>query len=123
MLLLHSLLACGSAEEACRAACLDFESIALELQRATGDDYPPMSSAEYKAMCDAAPRTDDCGDCYAWIQEQAYTPYAVGWDCGCGLDAAGVAECRQEPDVPEDEAAASVADCIETCEPYGLVAP
>jgi hypothetical protein len=119
LLTLAPLLGCKKDPEpdACATACLAMEA---ELTAAIGAAGGEVDSEAWQGMCADAPTDADCETCFAWFQSEYIASLGVGWDCGCGFDAEGVAECRQQTGVEQSDADAAIASCELACEEQGL---
>ena len=119
LLALSLPLACKKEAEpdACATACLAMEG---ELTTAITAAGGTVDSAAWQEMCAQAPLDADCETCFAFFQDEYIATLGVGWDCGCGFDAEGVAECRQQTEVSDTDANAAITSCELACDEQGL---
>lgn len=119
ILFLSLTLGCKKEPEpdACATACLALEA---DLTTALTDAGETVDAEAWQAMCAAAPMDADCETCFTYIQDTFMWPLGVGWDCGCGLDTEGVAECRMDTGLSDSDAQAALTNCELTCEAQGL---
>lgn len=101
----------------CSEACLDMEEGLSASLEANGH---PVDSAQWQAMCREAPSDATCESCFQHIQESWFAPLALAWDCGCGLDAEGVAECQQATDESSPSVTTALSTCLLICEDQEL---
>ncbi len=117
--LLLLLVACApkTSPYQCSEACLDMEAGLSGALEASGH---PVDSAQWQAMCREAPTDASCEQCFQHIQQSWFAPLALAWDCGCGLDAEGVAECQQDPDPDSVTVGNALDSCLSICEDQAL---
>jgi hypothetical protein len=113
------LLACApkTSPYQCSEACLDMEAGLSASLESMGH---PVESAQWQAMCREAPVDASCEECFQHIQQAWFAPLGLGWDCGCGLDSQGVAECQQEPDPDSSAVGVALDSCLAICEDQSL---
>lgn len=117
--LLVALASCTPKESPylCAEACLDMRE---DIERSVQGQGYTIDPEEWDALCLAAPAEADCATCFAHVQAAWFAPRGLAWDCGCGLDEAGVAECRQAGDAEDEEIRYALETCLASCEAQGL---
>ena len=102
----------------CLAMCLAFEEGVLGVL----DEADPghgITHESYVADCEFSDGSA-CEDCYRYIQDVFLRDHGVTLDCGCGLTVPDVRECMQDPEMSEADAQATLDNCDDGCDAYGL---